>query len=106
MHHSTVLPQNIGAGSNLAERAAMIRALLGVFAAMTMTGCFLGRAECSNNVVLQDGGVYSYFANESGCSGSGTYDCTAELADAGPTQQWKNACDCDLDGGLCRSAGR
>ena len=62
-----------------------------------------GASECSNQVVLLDGGTYSYFANAAGCAGTGVYRC-AEV-DAG-TPTWTGYCDCSVDGGFCQQNHR
>ena len=76
----------------------LLLGIWGVLAALTCSAC-VAAGECSNQVVLLDGGTYSYFANAQGCGGTGVYRC-AEAA-AG-TQTWVNYCDCSVDGGFCQ----
>ena len=76
----------------------MLIALCGSLAALTGSACVTA-GECTNQVILLDGGTYSHFANAQGCAGTGVYRCAE--ADAGdPT--WASACDCSVDGGLCQ----
>lgn len=76
----------------------LLLALCASFMVLTGSACVTA-GECTNQVVLLDGGTYSHFANAQGCAGTGVYRC-AEV-DAG-VPGWASTCDCSVDGGLCQ----